>query len=314
MVRGEQPLRGRRACRPQGGLGGADRPGPAAEADTVPAAHRGGRRTLAMGAHEGTDPHHQPDPVVHRADEVHRADPHRVDSRPAGPPRAGRRGGLVRARGGPGWRHPPRDHDRGQGRPAAPALRQPGRRPRDAHGARRHGQAVRGQPAPAPRHPLAKTASRRWVLSTRGVGQTGRVRPDPSEVAPIEPDTKDWTWALQRECPDCGFDARRLDIEELPQLLRDHALAWGVLLARPGVTDRPAPDVWSPLEYACHVRDVHLLFDERVALMLREVDPEFADWDQDATAVAEGYHLQDPATVALELVAAAGAVAGRYAA
>jgi hypothetical protein len=140
------------------------------------------------------------------------------------------------------------------------------------------------------------------------------VRPDPSEIAPIEPDTKDWTWALQRECPDCGFDAQRLDIEELPPLLRDHALAWGELLARPGVTERPAPDVWSPLEYACHVRDVHLLFDERVALMLHEVDPEFADWDQDATAVAEGYYHQDPTTVALELVAAAGAVAGRYAA
>ena len=83
--------------------------------------------------------------------------------------------------------------------------------------------------------------------------------PPSSEIAPIEPDTKDWTWALQRECPDCGFDAQRLDVEELPQLLRDHALAWGELLARPGVTERPAPDVWSPLEYACHVRDVHLV-------------------------------------------------------
>jgi hypothetical protein len=155
------------------------------------------------------------------------------------------------------------------------------------------------------------------VLSTRGVSQvvqTGRVRPDPSEIVPIEPDTKDWTWTLQRECPDCGFDAQRLDIAELPQLLRDHALAWGELLSRPGVTERPASDVWSPLEYACHVRDVHRRFDERVGLMLHEVDPEFANWDQDATAVAEDYYHQDPATVALELVAAAGTVAGRYAA
>ena len=48
--------------------------------------------------------------------------------------------------------------------------------------------------------------------------------------------------------------------------------------------------------------------------MPEQDDPEFANWDQDATAVAEDYYHQDPATVALELVAAAGAVAGRYAA
>ena len=143
--------------------------------------------------------------------------------------------------------------------------------------------------------------------------QTGRVRPDPSEIVPIEPDTKDWTWTLQRECPDCGFDAQRLDIAELPQLLRDHALAWGELLSRPGVTERPASDVWSPLEYACHVRDVHRRFDERVALMLHEVDPEFANWDQDATAVEEKYGEQDRAEVSVELVEAAADVAALYA-
>ena len=88
----------------------------------------------------------------------------------------------------------------------------------------------------------------------------------------------------------------------------------GGLLAGPTVTERPEPDVWSALEYACHVRDVHRLFDERVALMLDEDDPEFANWDQDETAIADDYHHQDPARVAVELVEAAGAVAGRYAA
>jgi hypothetical protein len=140
------------------------------------------------------------------------------------------------------------------------------------------------------------------------------VTPDPSEIVPIEPDTKDWTWVLRIECPDCGFDAGRLDVASLPQLLRDHALAWADLLAGPAVTERPEPEVWSVLEYACHVRDVHRLFDERVALMLHEVDPEFANWDQDETAVAEDYYHQEPARVAVELVEAAGTVAGRYAA
>lgn len=27
----------------------------------------------------------------------------------------------------------------------------------------------------------------------------------------IEPDTKDWTWVLDRPCPECGFEALRED-------------------------------------------------------------------------------------------------------
>ena len=29
----------------------------------------------------------------------------------------------------------------------------------------------------------------------------------------IVPDDKDWTWVLQRECPECGFDASSLPPE-----------------------------------------------------------------------------------------------------
>ena len=47
-----------------------------------------------------------------------------------------------------------------------------------------------------------------------------------------------------------------------------------------------ATGVWSPLEYGCHVRDVFRLYERRLQLMLAEEDPLFANWDQDATAVA----------------------------
>ena len=66
------------------------------------------------------------------------------------------------------------------------------------------------------------------------------------------------------------------------------------MLGAADVAERPAPGVWSPLEYACHVRDVHRIFDVRSRLMLDHVDPHFANWDQDATAIAEGYAQQDP--------------------
>ena len=97
----------------------------------------------------------------------------------------------------------------------------------------------------------------------------------------IEPDTKDWTWVLDRPCPDCGFDAAGLDRDRVPQAIRDNATLWEVVLGDDDAAVRPSSAVWSPLEYACHVRDVNVLFAERVRLMLGEDDPQFANWDQD---------------------------------
>ena len=70
------------------------------------------------------------------------------------------------------------------------------------------------------------------------------------------------------------------------------------MLARPDAARRPEPSTWSPLEYACHVRDVCRLFEQRLRLMLTQDAPTFDNWDQDETAVADRYGEQDPATVA----------------
>ncbi len=129
---------------------------------------------------------------------------------------------------------------------------------------------------------------------------------------PIEPDTKDWTWVLTRACPDCGFDATQLERARVPQAIRDNATLWEVVLGTDDAAVRPSPVVWSPLEYACHVRDVNVLFEQRLGLMLTEDDPHFANWDQDEAAIEQGYLEQDPATVAAEVVAAADRVAARY--
>jgi hypothetical protein len=129
----------------------------------------------------------------------------------------------------------------------------------------------------------------------------------------IEPDTKDWTWVLDRPCADCGFDAGAVTVDRLPVLLRDNADAWREVLTRPDATVRPAADVWSPLEYGCHVRDVHALFARRVRLMLAEDDPEFENWDQDETAAEERYVEQQPEVVLPALLAAADEIASVYA-
>ncbi len=33
----------------------------------------------------------------------------------------------------------------------------------------------------------------------------------------IVPDTKDWTWVLERTCPQCGFDTRTVTRQALPR-------------------------------------------------------------------------------------------------
>ena len=128
-----------------------------------------------------------------------------------------------------------------------------------------------------------------------------------------EPDTKDWTWVLERPCDYCGFDATTLDPKDVAGLIRSNAASWREVLGRGEIvrTRPPGHDVvWSALEYGAHVRDVHRLGAERVTLMLTEDNPEFADWDQDETAAESNYLAEDPAKVAYELAVAAGAFAG----
>jgi hypothetical protein len=77
-------------------------------------------------------------------------------------------------------------------------------------------------------------------------------------------DDKDWTWVLDRPCPECGLNSRTLDRADIAPIVRSSAAAWQPVLSSAAVRDRPAPDVWSALEYGCHVRDVFVLFDERL--------------------------------------------------
>lgn len=129
---------------------------------------------------------------------------------------------------------------------------------------------------------------------------------------PIVPDTKDWTWVLERRCPECHFDTRHFVREDVGKMIRETGVQWREVLANPDVGRRPADNVWSALEYGCHVRDVFEVYDERLGMMLEQKDPGFPNWDQDATAVEARYSEQDPGTVAKELEASAERIAARF--
>lgn len=130
----------------------------------------------------------------------------------------------------------------------------------------------------------------------------------------IVPETKDWTWVLTRSCPECGLDPSALDRDQIGVRTREVAasLAEALLALGPAASVRPSPSVWAPVEYACHVRDVFVLFDDRLRLMLETDGPDFANWDQDATAVESSYLTQDPVVVAASLGPAAAVVAARF--
>ena len=61
----------------------------------------------------------------------------------------------------------------------------------------------------------------------------------------ITPDTKDWTWVLQRPCPECGFNTQGFPVEAVPGMIMANAAAWQAVLD--GAADartRPEPGKW----------------------------------------------------------------------
>lgn len=116
-------------------------------------------------------------------------------------------------------------------------------------------------------------------------------------------DTKDWTWVLERPCPECGLDVSQFEPVQVAEAATRIAAAFEGLLGS-GAADldrRPQPHVWSPIEYAAHVAEVCQVFDRRLGLMLIRLDPEFADWDQNRAAIEGGYGARAPQSVAAEL-------------
>lgn len=136
-----------------------------------------------------------------------------------------------------------------------------------------------------------------------------------TDPATPEPDTKDWTYVLSQGCSECGFDPA-YEARATGTWLRGSLPRWDAVLERPDATARPAPEVWSPTEYAAHVVDVFLLFRARLELMVADDAPEdgapFDNWDQDETALARRYWEREPAEVADELKVSGTALADAF--
>lgn len=128
----------------------------------------------------------------------------------------------------------------------------------------------------------------------------------------ITPDGKDWTWVLERRCAECGFDAAAFDVASTGAALRANAAQWRELLHRLDASQRTRDDRWSILEYACHVRDASRIYAVRLDRMLTENGPQYANWDQDETAITDRYNEQSSHQVGDELTSAAATLASKF--
>lgn len=124
-------------------------------------------------------------------------------------------------------------------------------------------------------------------------------------------------------CPECRFDPASMDPPGPDSPVAAELGAIGRKVQAPLTRGLPGEDLaallgtrpddgtWSPLQYACHLRDVLVLFEERTRAMVADDGVRFGWWDHEAAA--EDYPGSDPAQVAAELSAAAGTYAATLA-
>ena len=113
--------------------------------------------------------------------------------------------------------------------------------------------------------------------------------------------------ALDGRCAECRF-VYDLGRAEIVRRLNADAEGFAARMAELDDTAarrRPTPDVWSPLEYACHVRDMLRIQRDRVELIQREDDPTLVPMGRDERGIEDRYNEQQPGAVAGELLAAA---------
>jgi S-DNA-T family DNA segregation ATPase FtsK/SpoIIIE len=119
-------------------------------------------------------------------------------------------------------------------------------------------------------------------------------------------------------CAECGFTYDEAGItgaagvggtSDVATTLRTLAAEHVAVLESAGgehvLRTRPAPQVWSALEYTCHVRDVLLIQRDRVILALVEDSPSFPRMYREERVVLAAYPEERPEEVAHELVVAA---------
>lgn len=112
---------------------------------------------------------------------------------------------------------------------------------------------------------------------------------------------------MRDPCAECGFtyDLSRATIagDDIRALATEVTALLGN--NKTDLRSRSHAGAWSPLEYACHLRDVLLVQRERVLAARRRNDVDCASMGREERAEHDGYNEQDPTDVARQLADAA---------
>lgn len=111
-------------------------------------------------------------------------------------------------------------------------------------------------------------------------------------------------------CDECDFTYADVPESEVSRRLTETAAQFAPAPADP--RRRPSPDVWSPLEYICHVRDVVRVQHDRLLLALETDNPTFEPMGREERVTADAYNSQDPDVVLAELTEAADRLAKAF--
>ncbi|MEZ5165513.1 MAG: pseudouridine-5'-phosphate glycosidase [Acidimicrobiales bacterium] len=194
--------------------------------------------------------------------------------------------------------------------------------PADRRGARDRARRGRGRgprarrsrrwsSRPSPRPPRATVCPRTWPSPRTTPSWRPRSRsrspdrPPRSAGSGAMTEGRDWTRTQFEACPDCGADPSQLADEVLGRALLAEMAAFGRVLAsadpvavrtRPGGDDAAASS-WSALEYACHVRDLLPVMEDRIRRLQDDAAAELGWWDHEAACVDERYNEQVPVLV-----------------
>lgn len=109
-------------------------------------------------------------------------------------------------------------------------------------------------------------------------------------------------------CDQCGFVFETVPAEHLGDRLRAVGGSYSSLLtshAAEQLARRPGPEVWSPLEYSCHLRDVLWNIRDRILLALVEDRPTFAPIHREERVTLARYVGELPTAVATGITAGA---------
>lgn len=120
-----------------------------------------------------------------------------------------------------------------------------------------------------------------------------------------DPSSEGWQWTLiqSRPCPQCGQHPAGQDPSSLGAVALESAAAWAAFLT--GADDarlraHPGPEVWSPIQYAAHSRDMLRVFGDRMLMAAAEDDP-VVPWFDPGPEGWQGYDRLDPAELAADM-------------